>query len=645
MTNGRVRQYIGARYVPIFADPVTWSDDRTYDPLTMVQYVGETYMSKQYVPIGAPLPTVGEGQEDNEFWVHMSNWNAQVEAYREEVERYAQEVSGFDDRIDTIEANNWVTSDRINAGAVTSGKIADGAVGTAKIADNAITTGKIADGAVGTSDIADNAITTGKIANGAVGTDDIANGAVTLSKLASGSLDYIIRADDTIVVYSDSTLQRNPDITTGVYQKAVYEFLHDLSGATVDNRGVGGTSFADFLNTINSTSADSLASADYIIVAYGINDWQVSRDLLKIDPNMSGTLDEIVNSALIRLNTIAPHATVIVLAPGYVHSNKANSQSILNVNDGSGCFTNYCEVIEHVCKKNNTACLRLDKLLGITEQNYSTKMVPSANDIWVHYAERTNEIIAKSILSGMFLFNGLAGNEYADVTPYNWKKPQTRKEFFDFNYMPGFTIGSGNNGTQFITPSIDSDDWWITFGGGSYYIYQDSTLIGINTIHTGFGCYKLNQTNAQSTIKFVRYDQSYANPIVGLRLNKGKPNIYDCLSKKTEIIAQNTETVSGFTLEIFETDTCFHINIQRENNWTPTAWTKIFTMPAKYRPYGATNVMGAAVRNGTAGISDDTIRVQRNDGDVYLNSNHAQQISLFCASVTIPKSVNSANWD
>lgn len=110
MANGRVREYIGARYVPIFADPVIWDDERAYDPLTMVQYSGETYMSKQYVPIGAPLPTVSEGQESNEFWVHMSNWNAQVEAYREEVMRYAAEVLEFDGRIDTLE-DDLPTSD------------------------------------------------------------------------------------------------------------------------------------------------------------------------------------------------------------------------------------------------------------------------------------------------------------------------------------------------------------------------------------------------------------------------------------------------------------------------------------------------------------------------------------------------------
>ena len=31
-----VTQYIGARYVPLFADPMHWDSTRTYEPLTVV---------------------------------------------------------------------------------------------------------------------------------------------------------------------------------------------------------------------------------------------------------------------------------------------------------------------------------------------------------------------------------------------------------------------------------------------------------------------------------------------------------------------------------------------------------------------------------------------------------------------------------
>ena len=87
------RQYIGARYIPVFADPVQWDNSKEYAYLTMVQNTGETYMSKQNVPIGAPLPDISQGEESTEFWVHMSNWNAQIETYRQEVLQYNGRIS------------------------------------------------------------------------------------------------------------------------------------------------------------------------------------------------------------------------------------------------------------------------------------------------------------------------------------------------------------------------------------------------------------------------------------------------------------------------------------------------------------------------------------------------------------------------
>ena len=34
------RQYIGARYIPVFADPVQWDNTKSYEYLTMVQNIG-----------------------------------------------------------------------------------------------------------------------------------------------------------------------------------------------------------------------------------------------------------------------------------------------------------------------------------------------------------------------------------------------------------------------------------------------------------------------------------------------------------------------------------------------------------------------------------------------------------------------------
>ena len=52
--------------------------------------------------------------------------------------------TALDARLDLIEANGWVTTDRIAAKAVTTAKIADEAVDTAQIKDGAVTADKLA---------------------------------------------------------------------------------------------------------------------------------------------------------------------------------------------------------------------------------------------------------------------------------------------------------------------------------------------------------------------------------------------------------------------------------------------------------------------------------------------------------------------
>lgn len=78
MTNTPVRQYIGARYVPLFAKPAEWDNTRTYEPLTIVLHEGNSYTSRQYVPIGIDITNA-------DFWALTGNYNAQVEQYRKEV--------------------------------------------------------------------------------------------------------------------------------------------------------------------------------------------------------------------------------------------------------------------------------------------------------------------------------------------------------------------------------------------------------------------------------------------------------------------------------------------------------------------------------------------------------------------------------
>ena len=74
-------QYIGARYVPLFADPLDWSIDSTYEALTIVYDSGNSYTSRQAVPKGIDIT-------NTKYWALTGNYNAQIEAYRKEVAAY-----------------------------------------------------------------------------------------------------------------------------------------------------------------------------------------------------------------------------------------------------------------------------------------------------------------------------------------------------------------------------------------------------------------------------------------------------------------------------------------------------------------------------------------------------------------------------
>lgn len=71
------KEYIGARYVPLFADPIDWDKTKTYEPLTIVYHDGNSYTSRQYVPAGIEI-------SNESYWALTGNYNAQVEQYRKE---------------------------------------------------------------------------------------------------------------------------------------------------------------------------------------------------------------------------------------------------------------------------------------------------------------------------------------------------------------------------------------------------------------------------------------------------------------------------------------------------------------------------------------------------------------------------------
>ena len=82
-----VRQYVGARYVPKFANPAAWTSGTSYEAMTIVTYNNSSYTSK--IPVPA---TIGNPADNPDYWALTGNYNAQVEEYRQETQKVAGDI-------------------------------------------------------------------------------------------------------------------------------------------------------------------------------------------------------------------------------------------------------------------------------------------------------------------------------------------------------------------------------------------------------------------------------------------------------------------------------------------------------------------------------------------------------------------------
>lgn len=97
------KEYIGARYVPLFADPIEWDKTKTYEPLTIVYYGGNSYTSRQYVPSDIEIT-------NETYWALTGNYNAQIEQYRKDTATVKTELES---ETNTRESADTALSNRI----------------------------------------------------------------------------------------------------------------------------------------------------------------------------------------------------------------------------------------------------------------------------------------------------------------------------------------------------------------------------------------------------------------------------------------------------------------------------------------------------------------------------------------------------
>lgn len=422
--------YTGARYVPIFATPTEWNKQSTYEPLTIVTYEGNSYTSKQYVPVGVDI-------NNDDFWALTGNYNAQVEAYK-------QIVESFNDRI----------NDNLN----------------------------------------------------------------TVQNLEH-DLGYTFNTDSKLYVFSDSTFQRNGNI------KSIVEYMEELSDITIDNRGAGGSNTEYLYNLLNGYSSSELQDATHIIVAYGINDFQGNRQPLCVNytsyNNFVTYFETLYGKCLDKLCALAPQAQIICVTPAYIHYEVDNSINPININTQGNTFYSYCDIIRQEAYKRNIGVLSLDKIMGINESNYTSKLVVSSGTkIWVHHNAKTNEEIAKIILFKQWENVGNQ-NSYIDVTPLN------AKNYFGdvFTFINTMKTNANDTFKVHLYPGVD---YWFTCLSGYINIKLNGiTILANNRSYSSMQASFKVDTEGDYTVSFEANTSSVSIPhIANILISIGRPNIY-----------------------------------------------------------------------------------------------------------------------
>lgn len=95
-------RYVGARYVPLY-DGI-WDGNKTYEPLTVVTYVGNSYTSKKYVPAGVNITNTDYWVMSGEYNQQMANINAELQAQASDIRNLQEDNTRLQGEIDDLDS-------------------------------------------------------------------------------------------------------------------------------------------------------------------------------------------------------------------------------------------------------------------------------------------------------------------------------------------------------------------------------------------------------------------------------------------------------------------------------------------------------------------------------------------------------------
>ncbi len=275
-----VTQYIGARYVPLFAEPLQWDSKKTYEPLTIVYDGGNSYTSRQYVPAGTLLT-------DDAYWALTGNYNAQIEQYRAEVQTFDKRISK--------NANDVASNERAIADEASRATKVETAIENSKAPNNhaSETTAYGVGNSVNYGHVrlaTDNTPTTSGAQDGVAATPKLVNALVTdlTNKFNAQIATKADRAEFTgkklvtigdSIMYgtgtSDPTTQSMYAQIAAMLEMTVYNYAENNAGFTTNGSG---TRKANYLKQLTAAHADH-PDADVIVISGGCNDATVDTDV------------------------------------------------------------------------------------------------------------------------------------------------------------------------------------------------------------------------------------------------------------------------------------------------------------------------------------------------------------------------------
>lgn len=260
------RQYVGARYVPIFGrrdeETCGWDSSAPYEPLTIVTHQGDSYTSRQYVPDGIDI-------HDTRYWVETGRWNAQIEQYRQEVLRFQDQI---DDKVP------YPTDPNPRFGTI--GQVLSTlANGDTQWQDPVIPSDEQAE-----------EIITQWLDDHPEATTTVQDGSITRQKLATGYADSIVYMPERDYLYDMALVARTADnlLSTGIAVKRDGVYLQYTNGACKAN-----AAWASYVIPVSGGSRISTNATNSQVTFYSL---YVDIATLSADEIPGGFISGVVNA-------------------------------------------------------------------------------------------------------------------------------------------------------------------------------------------------------------------------------------------------------------------------------------------------------------------------------------------------------------